>query len=185
MHTKQWLLRVFLFVSWPARIKTPADTTTAISSVCSRCGTIGKSGKSSCCGRGGSWFKNCGGSGNKKLHHTWYEGIQACKARSQSKAVVGQQLNGAQQKDIDSSEYDDMTKYKAVIAANKTFRFTSVNALTPMSDTPLIVTSTYTSGNVPITESTHTSASTSTITKGCTNLLKVTLHINLLFMIIS
>merc|ERR1712032_216324 len=29
-------------------------TTTTISSVCPRCGSIGKSGKSSCCGRGGS-----------------------------------------------------------------------------------------------------------------------------------
>merc|ERR1719201_3088543 len=50
--------------------------TTTIGSVCPTCGTIGKSGKSSCCGRGGSWFRNCGSVENAKLVHTWYEGIQ-------------------------------------------------------------------------------------------------------------
>merc|ERR1719183_96298 len=75
-------------------------TTTITVSVCPRCGTIAKSGKPSCCGRGGSWFKNCGGRGNTKHPHTWYGGIQACKARSQSKRVIGQQLNAAQQKEV-------------------------------------------------------------------------------------
>ena len=79
-------------------------TAIAVSAVCPRCGTIGKSDKMSCCGRGGSWFDNCGGAGNAKLHHTWYEGIQACKARSQSKIVISQELNGAQQKNTESSQ---------------------------------------------------------------------------------
>merc|ERR1711934_701701 len=79
-------------------------TTTNTVSVCPRCVTIAKSGKNSCCGRGGSWFKTCGGTGTKKNHHTWYEGIKVCKVRSQSKTAVGQQLNAAQQKDIDSSQ---------------------------------------------------------------------------------
>ena len=39
-----------------AQICTLAVTTTIISSVCPKCGIIAKSGKISCCGRGGSWF---------------------------------------------------------------------------------------------------------------------------------
>merc|ERR1712187_16326 len=84
---------------------TQATTTMIISSVCPKCGTLGKFGKRSCCGRGGSWFKNCGNPGNVKLDHTWYEGIQACKASpEQSKlGLVQQQLNPAQQKRNHSS----------------------------------------------------------------------------------
>ena len=46
---------------------------------CPKCGTTNKSGKVSCCARGGSWFKNCGDEGNTKFDHTWAEGVQACK----------------------------------------------------------------------------------------------------------
>ena len=100
----------FLFCSTYALIKPPARTT--ISSVCPKCGMIAKSGKISCCGRGGSWFRHCGSSGNAKLDHTWYEGIQACKSRSQSKAIIGQRL---EQKGIDSSHGDDMTNYTVIV----------------------------------------------------------------------
>ena len=130
----------------------------------------------SCCGRGGSWFKNCGGGGNTKLRHTWYEGIQACKARSKFNTGMGQQLNGAQQKDIDASQSAGRASYRAVIAAANTITFMSVNTSTPMSDTTPIVTSSYTPDmsitkstlmlmntptNILMTSSTHTSASTS------------------------
>ena len=184
-------------------MKTPTDTATAIGvSLCHRCGIITKSGEMSCCGRGGSWFKNCGGAGNTKLHHTWYEGIQACKARSQSKTVIGQELNVAQQKDIDSSQGDGTSNYKVVIATTRTSVFTSVN--TP-SETAPIDTSTSTPWNTPdniqitpsdhtlttntptntfMTSSAHTSASTSITKRGCVNLLKITVHINILFIIV-
>ena len=79
-------------------ISTPAAATTVISSVCPTCGTIDRSGKASCCGRGGSWFGNCGSVGSAKFHHTWYEGIRVCTARSQSKAAIGQQPHAAQHK---------------------------------------------------------------------------------------
>ena len=46
---------------------------------CDECGTIKKSGKRSCCARGGAWFKNCGDVGGTKFDHTWVEGIQACQ----------------------------------------------------------------------------------------------------------
>ena len=160
-------------------MKPPAETTISIS-VCPRCGTIAKSVKMSCCGRGGSWFKHCGGTG--KLKHTWYEGIQACKARSRSRTAIGQQKNAAQQKDIDSSPGDSMKNYK------------SVNTSTPMPDTTVFVTSTYTPKNMSNTVTshiltthtitTHTSVSTPIITQGCVNLLKVIVHVNVLCIII-
>ena len=152
----------------------------------------------SCCGRGGSWFKKCGSVGNTRLQHTWYEGIQSCKARSQSKTVLSNQLNVDNQKDIDSSHGADTPNYKEVIMATKKFSFTSVNTSTPMlEDTTSVITSTYTPDNVSITKlvlalrtnsstntlmisSNHTSASTSIIKQGCELLLKI---LNLFFFI--
>ena len=49
--------------------------------VCSKCGTITKTGKPSCCARGGDWFKNCGSDGDPNFDHTWNEGVQACKRK--------------------------------------------------------------------------------------------------------
>ena len=178
----------------------PADTTAtiAVSAVCPKCGTIAKSGKKSCCGRGGSWFKNCGGIGNTKLQHTWHEGTQACKARSQSNAViVGQQPNVAQLKGIDSSQGVGMANDESVIAATRTVAFMSVNTPTPMPDTTPIVTSTYMSDSVLITPapaltlmtkapnilmiySTHTSDSNSITTQTRTDILKIQVFIFLL-----
>ena len=57
-----------------------ADTTTS-SAVCPVCGTLVESGQLSCCARGGAWFGNCGGAGDAKFDHTWFEGIQACKGK--------------------------------------------------------------------------------------------------------
>ena len=51
----------------------------AVKSRCVNCGTSKKSGKRSCCARGGDWSENCGDAGDTKLEHTWIEGIQACK----------------------------------------------------------------------------------------------------------
>ena len=56
-------------------------TSKAVTSVCPKCVTSIKSGKLSCCARGGAWFKNCGDVGDTKFDHTWSEGIQACKGR--------------------------------------------------------------------------------------------------------
>ena len=54
---------------------------------CVRCGTIKKSGKHSCCARGGAWFKECGDAGDTKFDHTWAEGVQACKGYPRSVSV--------------------------------------------------------------------------------------------------
>ena len=168
-------------------VKTPADTATTITvSVCPRCGIIGKSDKMSCCARGGSWFKNCGGAGNARLQHTWYDGIQACKTRSQSKRAIGHQLNGAQQRDTDSSEGAGMTNYKAVTTATETFTFTPVNTSTKMSDTTSTVASTITKSalalmtnmsNTSMTYSTHTSDGKAIVTQGRVYVLAITAYI--------
>ena len=88
---------------------------TSISSVCPKCGTMEKSGKNSCCGRGGSWFRNCGSAGNMQLRHTWYEGIRVCKTRAQSKRASGRQSNAAQR--LHSSNGVDTGKSKTVATA--------------------------------------------------------------------
>ena len=51
---------------------------------CPKCSTIKKSGKHSCCARGGAWFKNCGDADDTQFDHTWAEGIEACKGFSDS-----------------------------------------------------------------------------------------------------
>ena len=56
-------------------------TTAIVTPVCPKCGTSKKSGKRSCCARGGAWFKNCGDEDDLKFEHTWFQGIQACESR--------------------------------------------------------------------------------------------------------
>ena len=55
--------------------------------MCPKCGTR-KSGQSSCCGRGGSWFEKCGDSGDDSFAHTWFEGITACKTKSKRVCIL-------------------------------------------------------------------------------------------------
>ena len=52
-----------------------------IGPTCSKCGTVKKSGRRSCCGRGGAWFQKCGNAGDKTVNHTWAEGIRACESK--------------------------------------------------------------------------------------------------------
>merc|ERR1719182_160020 len=118
---------------------------TTISSTCPKCGT-GKSGKMSCCAHGGSWFRNCGRSGNVKLRHTWYEGIQACKTPAQSKKASGRQSNAAQRlnspngvdtgnsADDTSREYESGKKNFKTITMTRT-KIISTPAITPMTNT--------------------------------------------------
>ena len=56
-------------------------TSTGVRLVCPKCGSAKKSGKRSCCARGGAWFNNCGDTHDMQFSHTWIEGIQACKGR--------------------------------------------------------------------------------------------------------
>ena len=58
-----------------------ASAASSIDNMCPKCGIVKKSGKLSCCARGGAWFKNCGNDGDREFDHTWVEGIEACKSR--------------------------------------------------------------------------------------------------------
>ena len=120
------LIRLCMFIDQHDRCLHIAVTTTTIRSVCPKCGITKRSGKISCCGRGGSWFGNCGSTINTKVDHTWHEGLQVCKARSQPKTVIREQLKEARQQDDDSSlspgEADH--NYKAVIKASESFSST-------------------------------------------------------------
>ena len=91
---------------------TSTTATTDSSSTCSKCGTFAKSGKPSCCARGGAWFNKCGDPGDSNFDHTWFEGIQACKdateeEQAQSIFISSQQQlprqNYTQRRTIDSA----------------------------------------------------------------------------------
>ena len=158
---------------------------------------MGKFGKGSCCGRGGSWFKNCGSHGNAKLAHTWFEGIQACKASpEQSKLALGQlQLNPAQQNRYHSSNDVGIsaevatttpTPTKAPIPTPTT---TTVNMLIITSVSTWIVTLDHTSMTNASTHmlppsTTHSSSSMSIITQGFEALLKTVVHTGVLLLIV-
>ena len=93
-------------------------------SSCPKCGINRKSGKRSCCVRGGAWFRKCGDPGDTKFAHTWLEGINVCdnlgalfsnKARSIQRNQIAQTdlgvahahaHDGSQQKSADSPAAD-------------------------------------------------------------------------------
>ena len=116
-------------------IPTLASATTAIDSVCPECGMAKKYGKSSCCGRGGSWFGKCGSVGDANLGYTWYEGIRACKAR-QIQAAVGQDLRVSQSQR--NMSFDDAV---AGLHSNAAIVASHVSVSSPANtSTPLAVT---------------------------------------------
>ena len=106
--------------------------------MCPKCGTIDKSGKASCCGLGGSWFRNCGGVGNRKLRHTWHEGIVVCKTRAQLKPIRPRQPKGVQR--LNSFYGIDMGNSKAVIRAAATFPLTRGNTSISMATVNIATT---------------------------------------------
>ena len=57
---------------------------------CHKCGTSKKSGKRSCCARGGAWFKNCGDKRETEFDHSWAEGIQSCESVATAVSVESQ-----------------------------------------------------------------------------------------------
>ena len=164
-------------------MQTPVATTRPTRVVCLTCGAIKKTGKLSCCARGGSWFGKCGGAGDTKFKYTWVEGIQACKAR-QSKAVIDLQQTAVEEKNKTSSIDPGMIMTsKTVIMSTVTAPSTVLanTATTTSTTTPVMqigpiapaVKSIHTEADrVSMREasidvaSPHTSASTSLVTRG-------------------
>ena len=117
----------------------------------------------SCCGRGGSWFGTCGSAGNSNTKHTWYEGMQACKPREQSKTVNRFWPNGTQQNSMESYNGTGMVNSNEVnTTAAKTFAFSSAQTSTPMLDTAVIIAPVNASGRVLTKTSVNPAESTST-----------------------
>ena len=81
-------------------------TTTLATAVCPKCGILQKSGKLSCCGRGGSWSGRCGKTGNTNFGHTWYQGIQVCKSY-QLQLEVRQQVYAQRKSDFSDNDASD------------------------------------------------------------------------------
>ena len=161
-----------------------------ISLACPKCGVINKSGRISCCGRGGSWFGNCGAAGKVKLDYKWSEGIEACKARSQFTKVIGQQLHGSQYKSNYSSNDTARVNSKAVTTALSTFTSTPGNKPTPMLDKMLGSQSNSASIDISTAKSIRTPINTSMLipaligTKKCSVITKTvtpmfSMHINM------
>ena len=69
-------------ISTPSTNPTIANTMT-----CPKCGTFEKSGRVSCCAPGGTWFKKCGGAGNRNVDHRWFEGLETCKRKFKAKRM--------------------------------------------------------------------------------------------------
>ena len=132
-------------------MSTPAVTTTAISIACYECGIIQASGKISCCGRGGSWFGNCGNVENAKFGHTWHEGIRACEPRKfESQAAVGQQLHAFQPKSNVSPDVASMDMHsKVAFLPAHNILSAPTNLSTPISNGTSIAAAANTSVTAP------------------------------------
>merc|ERR1712157_84473 len=69
--------------STPVATAAPVTSSSAVNrNECPKCILIKKTGKRSCCYRGGAWFKKCGNPGDRNFEHTWNDGIRACKTIS-------------------------------------------------------------------------------------------------------
>ena len=170
---------------------TPVTTTTT-SPACFECGRIRKSGKTSCCARGGSWFGNCGRADDKNatFEHTWYEGIRACNGR-QSPVAVDQQLRDSLRNNNASS--DDVSvgmSSKAVIVTAHILASTPAITSTPVpqptnmpisppANTIFNKSKSSASADISTKTSSHTPASSSANARESEKLLRVVTRIGI------
>ena len=165
-HTKHLLSLCFICARLTIfHISFLAMKTTSIVPVCPECGITKKSGKMSCCARGGSWFGNCGsdGDGNTNFDHTWHEGIQVCKGQ-QLQAVVGQQEHASQPKSNVSSINVSMDMNSKAVTGGA-------------PDNPAIVQLVGSTAAIFITTPSQTSDSTSAVTQEYGKLSRGVTHI--------
>ena len=172
---------------------------TTVDSVCLKCGVTKRSGKISCCGRGGSWFNKCGSDDDTHLDHTWHEGLQSSKARAQSKAVIAEQLKSGHQHRNGSAKGEGGANSEVLIAAARPVASTaspmavdpevtmpahmSINMMAGMS-VATANSSTSTSGGIPASRDEY-ALSTSLVhtratARGCKQMLAIIVHFSLL-----
>ena len=175
-------------------MQTSATATTSISSVCLACGTIKKSGKLSCCARGGSWFGDCAATVIAdwfiaEVQHTWYEGIQACKGRQRNKVIRKQRNDIQENSNNTSSGAGNVTNAKTVILgtfadANASVNAPAISGANPTIDgpiTPPMITHPMAEAFAEIAAS---SGGASIITRECDNLFEIVGHISMLTLLI-
>ena len=164
--------------------------------ICPECGIIDKSGKRSCCGRGGSWFGNCGSFRNASRTYTWYDGIRVCKAR-QFQAELGLQRRSSQPRSDASSDDESMgVDFNVVIAAARVFASSPGNTSTPMPVPRPVPLPAKTSIHSParmsvadnaiaaVTGITHTSLVTSNTAQECETPLRILTHVILALIVV-
>ena len=126
---------------------TPEVTRTHTSSECLKCGSSQTFGKLSCCARGGSWFEHCGNAGNGLRSHTWYEGIEVCKARHFQTAVDPELHASQAETNASSGDVNTSMNSKTVIVSAYVATSAPANTSALMSDAAPIPASTTTSIN--------------------------------------
>lgn len=160
----------------------PIVETPVAATGCLKCGLIQKSGKLSCCARGGSWFGDCAATANAKVKHTWYEGIQSCKGRKSDTAVMAQQQSNAS-----SGDAGNFTNYTTETTLSDVHAKTSVKVPGIPVDEPIVPPT-----NIEIAESNaeasadiavHQSGSTSINAREFGNLWSVFVHAGMLLVI--
>ena len=117
----------------------PAPTATATTSslVCPRCVRVKKSGRRTCCARGGAWFRNCGAGGDTRFDHTWAEGLQACSGlfsgKTQPEPMLRHEQTQSQLNDFKQQIFDSANgriSSPATIANSRGFySLTKINIL--------------------------------------------------------
>ena len=75
---------------------------------CPKCGTFKKSGKRSCCARGGAWFKKCGDASDTKFDHTWIEGSRVCEGSVSLRSVKSPLQAASFQVDVSAYPLNDI-----------------------------------------------------------------------------
>ena len=143
--------------------------TTIIDSICPECGIIKKSGKMSCCGRGGSWFGNCGSVGNANFDHTWHGGITVCKARQFGTALIQKLLPINQMLDL---------------SPNRTFTSPRYPKARPLVNGTMSKLIHVAPADISLSTSIRTSASASITAPGCEKSMRAVTHISMIFIVI-
>merc|ERR1712187_391231 len=154
----------------PTKAKTPPAIVGGTS--CAKCGTVGKKKRPSCCGKGGSWFRDCGSAGNKKVGHTWFEGIAVCKPQKKAMAK-----SAVDEKSAESSEGAAgaiiTTAKKLVLKSEKTPKPITTQARPMANPSP----------KIDVAAPARESAETPIAESGCDHMFKMCFHINFLLFI--
>ena len=81
--SQRWLAQWRTSSALAAASPSTLSVASANMQTCSKCGTFKRSTRISCCAPGGAWYGNCGGANDKNFGHSWLEGMETCKRKTQ------------------------------------------------------------------------------------------------------